>query len=351
MLKLLMICAVFCVYLLCVYTIIHHCGFPQVLLPRSSPCDAVFKKLNTDGSSAEKSYTFVQVLHKLGNFEKSCRMIKEREGREMPFFAQLRHDNSSRLHTTGQSCFSCNDETVSNNLLSCELCKGSHHLECVANCRTKGTLMDPYFNLFLCTSCVRTRRPTLEEAHKLCKDGAMAHIYLPELAALTSLIRRAQEWQRKLSAYLTGLLTGSSEHSPTESSPMGPTKALAMEDVLTARSEEATTAAERNNSQPADSDVTGMTMDESGGLSDASTTQTSTDPSFSPMNNVDLGSLSPSNKAVQQPLSDDGMSETSSTATSGNTFFKTGGQHSNLELSAVTAQLQVRAHCATCLLR
>ena len=313
-------------------------GFLQVLLPRSSPCDAVFKKLNTDGSSADKSYTFVQVLHKLGNFEKSCRMIKEREGREMPFFAQLRHDNSSRLHTKGQACLSCNGETISNNFLSCELCKGSHHLECVAVSRTKGALTDPYFNLFLCVSCVRTRRPTLAEACKLYKDGTMSHIYLPELAALIGLIRRAQEWQMKISEYLTGLLTESNGHSATESSPSSPTKLLSPKDVATARSEEAT-ATERSDSQPADSDVVNG---ENGEPSDASTTQVDTDAGFSPTNGVDLSSLSTLHKALLPPLSDNGISETASTATAGTALFNTGvQQHSRLDLPAVTAQLQV----------
>lgn len=313
--------------------------FLQVLLPRSSPCDAVFKKLNTDGSSADKSYTFVQVLHKLGNFEKSCRMIKEREDREMPFFAQLRHDNSSRLHTKGQACLSCSGETISNNFLSCELCKGSHHLECVAVSRTKGALTDPYFNLFLCISCVRTRRPTLAEACELYKNGTMSHIYLPELAALIGLIRRAQEWQMKLSKYLTGLLTESNGHSLTESSPSSPTKLLGTEDVATARPEEAT-ATERSDSQPTDSDVTGTTNGENGELTDD--TQVDTDAGFSPTTSVDFSSLSTLHKALLPPLSDNGISETVSTATTGTSFVNSGvQQHGRLDLPAVTAQLQV----------
>ena len=140
----------------------------------------------------------------------------------MPFFAQHRHDNLPRACTTKQSCSSCNGDVNSHNLLACELCKGNHHLECVAQCRTKGTFADPYFHLFLCPSCVRTRRPTLAEASKLCKDGTVAHIYLPELAAMTSLIRRVKEWQMKLSTCLTELLAGKREHAPTESSPLAP---------------------------------------------------------------------------------------------------------------------------------
>lgn len=139
----------------------------------------------------------------------------------------------------------------------------------------------------------------------------MSHIYLPELAAMTSLILRAKEWQTKLSAYLTGLLTGNSEHAPTVSSPLGP------EDVIAARSEEAT-AARRIDSEP---DVTVAVVDEDGGLPDVNTTQ---------------------------PLSDDGLSETSSTGATTSALFNTGAQHNGLDMAAITAQLQVRAlcHCA-----
>lgn len=147
----------------------------------------------------------------------------------------------------------------------------------------------------------------------------------------------------KLSAYLMELTTESNNHSPTESSPLGLTKALSSEDVATARSEEATTA-ERGDSQPADSDVAGLTINEGGGLSDASTTQAGSEPSYSPTDSMDLSSLSPSHKALHQPLAEDGISESPSTATSGTAFFNARVQHSRLDIAALTAQLQVGMH-------
>lgn len=147
----------------------------------------------------------------------------------------------------------------------------------------------------------------------------------------------------KLSAYLMELTTESNHHSPTESSPLGPTKALPSEDVATARSEEATTA-ERGDSQPTDSDVTGLTVSENGRLPDASATQAGSEPSYSPTDSMDLSSLSPSHKALHQPLTEDGISESPSTATSGTAFINARVQHSRLDVAALTAQLQVGMH-------
>ena len=117
----------------------------------------------------------------------------------------------------------------------------------------------------------------------------------------------------KLSTYLTELLAGRREHAPTESSPLAP------EDVTVAGSEEAT-AARRTDSEPADSDVTVEVVREDGGLPDVNT---------------------------PQPLSDDGMSETSSSGATNSTSFST-EQHNGLDMVAITAQLQVCApcHCA-----
>jgi hypothetical protein len=169
----------------------------EVLLPRSSPSEPVFKKVNADTDGSDRSYTFTEVLGKLSSYEKAIRMIREREHRDEAFFEKLRSANTTtESGRPPQVCRVCSKPLVTSVSIQCHLCLSKHHFTCVSQMSNNFLSISACSNFFLCSACLRTQRPHYDKAVALYKEGTSIGIYTPEVAALGCLVFRANEWQK-----------------------------------------------------------------------------------------------------------------------------------------------------------
>ena len=133
-------------------------------------------------------------------------MFKDAEEREMTAIRNLRSTNSNKSLYTSSDTFCTCQKPVSGLMMQCDLCKDWFHSTCVplpkiVNSKTNGNynVLALYVGFkdskFLCTVCVRTRRPKLESILGLLMSLQKLHTRLPEGEALQCLTERAMNWQ------------------------------------------------------------------------------------------------------------------------------------------------------------
>lgn len=183
----------------------------QVLLPRSK---ASFLQHNASKNNKRKQEGELAINQSplsdiRGDRLKEMEKIHEMELDELRFAKQLRNENLQKAQreeeiksgsVSGSSvvyCFCRKPE--SGYMLQCELCNEWYHASCLHI--PKGKRM-PGKDLgkesrFLCSSCMRTRRPRLDAIVSLLISLQKVPVAISEGAALHCLAERAIAWQRK----------------------------------------------------------------------------------------------------------------------------------------------------------
>ncbi|KAM5170598.1 lysine-specific demethylase 5A isoform 2-T2 [Mantella aurantiaca] len=129
-------------------------------------------------------------------------VFKEMERKEVDAMRSLRAANLAKITMVDrieEVRFCVCRKAASGFMLQCELCKDWFHGTCVPLPKTsnqkKGTSWQSKDVKFLCTQCMRSRRPRLETILSLLVSLQKLPVRLPEGEALQCLTERAMSWQ------------------------------------------------------------------------------------------------------------------------------------------------------------
>ncbi|XP_056373831.1 lysine-specific demethylase 5A [Hyla sarda] len=129
-------------------------------------------------------------------------LFKDLEHKEVDSMRSLRSANLAKMAMVDrieEVRFCICRKAASGFMLQCELCKDWFHSTCVPLPKTsnqkKGTSWQSKDVKFLCTQCMRSRRPRLETILSLLVSLQKLPVRLPEGEALQCLTERAMSWQ------------------------------------------------------------------------------------------------------------------------------------------------------------
>ena len=149
------------------------------------------KKRNSSSESLPKK--LLSELH--GNKELEKQRINLMEMEEWDFITELRNSNERKQNLQDESkILYCHCRQPSSGyMVQCDLCLDWYHDSCLVNESEKPDANTKY----LCSSCKRSNRPSLNAATNLLVSLQSLPVNLTEGTALECLVNRATKWQKK----------------------------------------------------------------------------------------------------------------------------------------------------------
>ena len=149
------------------------------------------KKRSSSSESLPKK--LLSELH--GNKELEKQRINLMETEEWDFITELRNKNERKQNLQDESkILYCHCQQPSSGyMVQCDLCLDWYHDSCLVNESEKPDTNAKY----LCSSCKRSNRPSLNAATNLLVSLQSLPVNLTEGTALECLVTRATKWQKK----------------------------------------------------------------------------------------------------------------------------------------------------------